>query len=134
MSTITRCPTCGALFCECNTEKGSVMLNNCCCGGTAKVYEMTGRWFVVCGSSTCSRQVYGNSEENAQSAWNCENPSTTTPPEDFEDRFATAYYDSIRQFVHPKHNRDEVLREFKDSFGFDLKEVAKEQWAKHKGN
>jgi hypothetical protein len=31
-------------------------------------------------------------------------------------------------------NRNEVLAEFKGSFGFDLKEVTKEQWEKNKGN
>lgn len=137
MSTETRCPTCGALFCECRTEKHIVKLNNCRCGGTAKLHKLMGRWFAVCGSSTCVRTAYGNSEENAQSAWNCENPSPATPPEDFEDfedRFATAYYGSIGWFVPVKIQPNEVLAEFKDNFGFDLKEVAKEQWEKNKGN
>ena len=109
-------------------------LNNCRCGENAKLHKNMGRWFAVCGSSICSRTAYGNSEENAQSAWNCENPSPATSPEDFEDRFATAYNLSIGWFVHIKTNPNEVLREFKDNFGFDLKEVAKEQWAKNKGN
>ena len=110
------------------------MLNKCKCGENAKLHKNMGRWFAVCVSPTCSRTAYGNSEESASCNWNLENLGLITSPEEFEDRFATAYYSSIGWFMHIKTNPDEVLREFKDSFGFDLKEVAKEQWSKNKGN
>ena len=94
--------------------------------------DATAGFYVECLTNLRARLSAGSTAEEAIAEWNNQNPTPT--PEDFEDRFATAYCRSIGWFVDLKINRDEVLREFKDNFGFDLKEVAKEQWAKNKGN
>jgi hypothetical protein len=106
------------------------MLNKCRCGGDARLHTILDRWFAVCVSSTCVRTAWGNSDEDAQSNWNSENSGPVTPPEDFEDRFAQAFSGSICSLTPPWVSSDEVLATFKNYFGFDLKEVAKEQWAK----
>jgi len=116
MSTITRCPKCGALFCECQTEKGNEMLNKCWCGGDVNLHELRGKWFAVCVSSTCVRTARGNSDQDAQSNWNSENSGPVTPPEDFEDRFAQAFSGSIGCLARPWVSSDEILAEFKNHF------------------
>jgi len=109
------------------------MLNKCLCGeGGFLCLDATEGNYVECLTNLRARLCAGSTAEESIAKWNNQNPTPT--PEEFEDRFATAYSLSIGGFVDLKTNRDEVLREFKDSFGFDLKEVAKEQWTKHKGN
>ena len=127
MSTETRCPKCGALFCECQTEKGNEMLNKCRCGENAKLHKLLGRWFAVCVSKTCGRTAYGDSEENAQCNWNSENSGLVNPPEDFEKRFKEAIK-GITRLLHDNVDDDEFLPEFLANFGFDLKEAMREQW------
>lgn len=127
MSTETRCPKCGALFCECSPKTGNVMLNKCRCGENAKLHKLLGRWFAVCVSKTCGRTAYGDSEENAEYYWNSENSGLVTPSEDFEKRFEEAIK-GITRSLRDSVDDDELLPEFKAYFGFDLKEATREQW------
>ena len=110
------------------------MLNKCHCGWDAKHFVVELGQSVFCGNPDCGSGVYESTYEMAELKWNEQNPNPVLSTEEFEERFATAYSLSIGWFADLKTNRDEVLREFKDSFGFDMKEVAKEQWAKESCN
>jgi hypothetical protein len=109
------------------------MLNKCKCGWDAKHFVDGSHHGVWCGNPDCGSGVYESTYEMAELKWNEQNSGLVTPTEEFEERFATAYGRSIGWFVHIKIHQDEVLREFQDNFGFDLKEVAKEQWAMKQG-
>ena len=104
------------------------MLNKCQCGANA----MTAGQFgiirgVMCSSWDCRRVAYGTTNEMMELEWNNQNPNT--PTDDFQKRFDEAFR-GITQLMHDDVEGDQVLAEFKSNFGFDLKEVAKEQWAK----
>jgi hypothetical protein len=110
------------------------MLNKCKCGENAKLkWERDRGWFVECCAKFCFRSVDGDDSRDAVDKWNNPPPTPVTPPEDFEDRFEKAFK-GICQLLHDDVDDDELLPEFESHFGFDLKEVAKEQWTKHKGN
>ena len=103
------------------------MLNKCKCGAVAKQRLIGSKLFIVCVSSDCSRVSEGDNWDKVQSEWNSQNPSTDLSPEDFEKRFEQAIK-GITRLLHDNVDDDELLPEFKSNFGFDLKEVTREQW------
>ena len=105
------------------------MLNNCKCGAVAKQRLRGSKLFIVCVSSDCSRSSEGDNWDEVQSEWNSQNPSTALSPEDFEKRFEEAIK-GITRLLHDNVDDDELLPEFNANFGFDLKEVVREKWAK----
>lgn len=106
------------------------MLNKCKCGSDAKLkWDRDGGWFVECCAKFCCRYADGIDSRDAIEKWNNPPPVPTTLPDDFEDRFAKAFK-GITQLLHDDVDDDELLPEFKANFGFDLREVAREQWAK----
>ena len=127
MSTETRCPKCGALFCECNPKTGNVMLNKCRCGWDARRFVVGPDHQVFCGNRDCGSGVHEPTYEMAELMWNEQNPVPANPPEDFEKRFEEAIK-GITRLLHDNVDDDELLPEFKANFGFDLKEVVREQW------
>ena len=104
------------------------MLNNCKCGSVATLKWNRDRgWFVECCARFCFRDVEGDDSRDAIEKWNNQPPTPVNPPEDFEKRFEEAIK-GITRLLHDNVDDDELLPEFKASFGFDLKEVVREQW------
>lgn len=109
-------------------RKGNEMLNKCKCGSDAKLkQDFDGNWFVECCATFCFRGVDGDDSRDAIGKWNNPPPAPVTPPEDFEKRLIKSIvWLDLRRCDDPNH----FLRSFESNFGFDLREVAREQWAK----
>ena len=109
------------------------MLNKCRCGWDAKRFVVGPDHQVFCGNRDCGSGVHESTYEIAELKWNQQNPVPVTPPEGFEKRFEEAIK-GITRLLHDDVEGAELLTEFIANFGFDLKEVAREQWAKEHRN
>lgn len=103
------------------------MLNKCNCGWDAKHINDGLDHFVMCGNPHCGSGAYELNYEMAEFSWNNQNPVSVIPPEDFEKRLIKSIvWMDLRKCDDP--NR--FLQSFETHFGFDLREVAKEQWGR----
>lgn len=107
------------------------MLNKCKCGSDA--IHIVGELGHSVKCNYCYWGFSGSTAEMAELMWNEQNPVPANPPEDFEARFKTALR-GITWFVIAEVLSDDMLAIFKKHFGFDLKQVAREQWAKEHRN
>ena len=103
------------------------MLNKCKCGAVAKQHSIGSKLFIVCVSSDCSRVSEGDDWGEVRSEWNSQNPSTDLSPDDFEKMF---FRSLIWMDLASINDPNQFLAEFETHFGFDLKEVVREQWGK----
>lgn len=108
------------------------MLNNCKCGWDAKRFVVGPDHQVFCGNRDCGSGVHESTYELAELKWNEQNPVPVTPPEDFEARFAKSLESISDDCLCVTSGK--FLRQFEAHFGFDLKEVVREQWAKENRN
>lgn len=107
----------------------SVMLNKCNCGSDATYAGLLGKkHLVMCSSQLCNRHATGVHLEMAEFKWNNRNPIPVLPPEDFEARFAKSLESISDDCLCVTSGK--FLRLFAAHFGFDLKEVTREQWQK----
>ena len=107
------------------------MLNKCKCGWDAECFVVGSDRHVFCGNRDCVSWVNESTYKMAELKWNEQNPVPANPPEDFEKRLI----ESIVWMDHrPIHDPNQFLAEFEINFGFDLREVAREQWAKEHRN
>lgn len=103
------------------------MLNKCKCGAVAKYVEIGSCYGAYCVNGDCCSGLYESTYEMAELKWNEQNPAPAISPDEFEKRLI----ESIVWMDHRSiHDPNQFLDEFEINFGFDLREVAREKWAK----
>ena len=107
------------------------MLNKCKCGWDAKRFVVGPDHKVFCFNPDCGSGVHESTYEMAELKWNEQNPAPANPPEDFEKMF---FRSLIWMNLASINDPNQFLAEFETHFGFDLKEVVREQWAKENRN